>query len=71
VIRNPNVPKFLITSRGSPLAYAYLVWWTFVNAFMSYIVLTDRRTDKQTDRQTDRWTDRTKERTTDKAATIA
>jgi len=40
----------LTTSRGSPLAHAYHVWSTSVNAFVSYPAhgMTDRQTDRQT-----------------------
>ena len=40
-----------ITSRGSPLAHAYHIWSTSVNAFVGYLH-TDSQTDKMTDRQT-------------------
>jgi len=33
---DPDQHQNLITSRGSPLAHAYHVWSTTVNAFMSY-----------------------------------
>jgi len=48
-------PKILITSKGSPLAYACQVWSISVSAFVSYPVyrMTDRQTDIQTDRQND------------------
>ena len=41
----------LIISRGSPLAHDYHVWFTSVNAFVSYSA--HRQNDRQTDRQTD------------------
>ena len=51
----PNQHQILTTSRGSPIAHAYRVWSTYVNAFESYPA--HRTTDRQTHRMTDRLTD--------------
>jgi len=48
---DPDQQQNLITSKGSPLAHAYHVWSTSVNAFMSYPVY--RQTERQHDTMTD------------------
>jgi len=47
-----STPKFN-RFYGSPLAYAYLVWWTSVNAFVGYISCSqnERMTDTVTVKQ--------------------
>jgi len=45
----------LITSRGSPLAHAYHVWSTNVNAFVSYPAhMIDRQNERQTNRRSNK-----------------
>ena len=48
----PDHRQNLITSRGSPLAYAYYVWSTSVSTFVIYPA--HRHIGRQTDRQTER-----------------
>jgi len=45
----PDQNQKLTTSRGSPLAHAYHVWSTSVNAFMRYPAHIDTMTDRQTE----------------------
>jgi len=53
---HPDQHQKLTTSRGSPLAHAYYVWSTCVNAFASYLAhrMADRMTDETNTQQRSR-----------------